>query len=413
MSDTISEPGIISFDQGTQDTTYYINLSAINGCGTVLFRDSVTVFPLPLTDFGTNVDDGCSPLEIEFANATLGNPDSFYWYLDGVFLSSDTIIPNQIFTTSDSMISTYNVTLVATNECGIDTFERIITVYPPNVDAFFHVDTTKGCQPLTVQLTNYSTPGASISWDFGDGNGSNATNPVHTFDSAGIFTIYQYASNCGTDTDSIIIEVLPQPEVSFEVAPYACLNQETIFENTSQNTFGSIWDFGDGDTSLTFNPVHIFDSMGTFTISLTGYSQLNNCQASYSQDIEIIGPPDIGFIPSRLDGCAPLEINFQNTSQRAQYFTWIFDDGNSSNLSNPTHVFEEPGRYAVTLIGTDSFGCFTDSTLVNIIAHDLPISVFDLNEDTYCSRVDSILTTNQSIDAISKYLDSFGNQVHF
>lgn len=412
VTDTISEPGVISFDQGTQDTTYYINLSAINGCGSVQFRDSVTVFPLPLTDFGTNVDDGCSPLEIEFANATLGNPDSFYWNLDGVFISSDTIIPNQIFTTGDSTVSTYNVTLIATNECGIDTFERIITVYPPNVEAFFHVDTTKGCQPLTVQLTNYSTPGASISWDFGDGNGSNATNPVHTFDSAGIFTIYQYASNCGTDTDSILIEVLPQPDVSFEVAPYACLNQETIFENTSQNTFGSSWDFGDGDSSIVFNPAHVFDSIGIYTVTLTGYSQLNNCPASFSQDVEIIGPPDIGFSPSRLDGCAPLEVDFQNTSQGARYFSWIFDDGNSSNAVNPRHVFEEPGRYAVTLIGTDSFGCFTDSTIVNIIAHDLPVSSFELNQNTFCSRVDTLQTINNSVDAVQN-LWTFNEDVNF
>jgi len=60
--------------------------------------------------------------------------------------------------------------MIATNSCKSDTVFTEITVEPANVTASAEVSTDAGCAPLTVDFTNFSTPGAIIDWNFGDGN---------------------------------------------------------------------------------------------------------------------------------------------------------------------------------------------------------------------------------------------------
>jgi hypothetical protein len=43
---------------------------------------------------------------------------------------------------------------------------------------------------------------------------------------------------------------------------------EVTFTNISQNTDSCFWDFGDGNTSATWNPVHTFPAPGTYTVML-------------------------------------------------------------------------------------------------------------------------------------------------
>ena len=58
---------------------------------------------------------------------------------------------------------------------------------------------------LTVNFYNTSSSFSSSSWDFGDGNTSNATNPIHTYASAGSYYVtleigYPFYTNYGTFT---------------------------------------------------------------------------------------------------------------------------------------------------------------------------------------------------------------------
>ncbi|HPG47210.1 MAG TPA: PKD domain-containing protein [bacterium] len=61
-------------------------------------------------------------------------------------------------------------------------------------------------------------------------------------------------------------------------------------------------------------------------------------------------PPQAAFSANPTQGAAPLEVNFINQSS-GMYTTihWNFGDGQSSNLSNPTHIYSSPGVYTVTL----------------------------------------------------------------
>ncbi|MEO1436169.1 MAG: PKD domain-containing protein, partial [Bacteroidota bacterium] len=223
QTDTVYQPNLITYPPGTKDTTYVITLEVSNVCGTVTHTDSILVQPIPTAEFSPDVDDGCTPLEVSFVNQSIGNPEDFFWDLGNGMVWNDSVPPPTTYL-ADSVDTEYIVTLVSSNECGNDTAFHVITVFPPNVDVFTFADTTAGCEPLTVNFTSFSTQGAVISWDFGDGGTSDETNPTYTFDEAGVYDVIQFASNgCGYDSTILAITVLPEPQVQFTQPPFVCL----------------------------------------------------------------------------------------------------------------------------------------------------------------------------------------------
>ncbi|MEM1323014.1 MAG: PKD domain-containing protein [Bacteroidota bacterium] len=390
------DPGVIFLGQGLNDTTYIITLTVTNICGTSSFQEVVTVHPLPVARFSVVPESDCSPITMNFANNTIGAATDFFWDFGNGNTSTEAIPPPQVYTT-DSLTTYYDVTLIASNICGSDTLNEQIEVAPADVQAFFEVSNDRGCMPLTVEFYNFATPGATIDWDFGDGNSSPETSPVHTFTEAGEYEVIQYASStCGYDSVIVLIEVLPEPEVSFEHNRKVCWAQEVTFENTSVDISGHFWDFGDGDTSNLRDPVHVYDSAGTYTVTLRGVSRFNQCEAFFTSQVTVLEPPYADFEPSTYSGCVPLSVDFTNASNGAMFYTWEFGDGNTGVGTNPTHVYSEVGNYDVRLIASDEFGCTNDTTKLNIIVNPIPTAGFEYQEDALCQLPAVVVFTNTS-----------------
>lgn len=60
-------------------------------------------------------------------------------------------------------------------------------------------------------------------------------------------------------------------------------------------------------------------------------------------------PPRAYYLPSCDEGCAPLKISFANISTEAEDYIWSFGDGGQSAEINPVYIYDEPGKYFVTL----------------------------------------------------------------
>jgi len=400
-------PTGILLDSITQDSTLVIRLMATNLCGDRFAEAPVLVHPYPIVRFGAFPNEGCSPLTVELANPTVGNPDSFVWnFGNGQPTSTDSLPPFPTYTTPDDIVSTYTITLMAFNECGSDTLSKEIVVYPPDVQAFMEIDTLMGCQPFIVNLASFSTPGAIISWliidENGNQQGSNQPNPQIILDTPGWHTVILYATRCGTDADTAYIQVLPAPEVDFTHRPFICVGQPITFENTSLNISGSEWDFGDNNTATVFSPTHIYDTAGIYTVTLTGYSLLNNCPTTITSIIEVIGNPVASFEPSTTQGCGPLTINFTNTSSGAIHHFWDFGDNSSASFeANPSHIFLSPGNYIVRLTVYDADSCFTASSVANIFVHPDPVANFSIPSQNYCLGYSQLQPANLSVDAVA------------
>lgn len=401
-------PADIFLDSITTDSTFAIELVVSNLCGEVRQVDSVLVHPYPLVRFETNVDEGCSPLDISFANTTLGNADTYFWDVGNGQTYTDSLPPVQEYTTTDTTVTIYDILLVASNECGTDSLLEQVTVYPPDVEAFISLDTLDGCQPFTVQLESFSTPGSNISWEVTDTLGniytSNIANPTFTLLESGPHTIILGASQCGTDFDTTSLYVLPAPEVSFTHRAYICVGQEIAFQNNSVDVSANEWQFGDGQESTNVSPTHRYDTAGVYEVILTAYSDFNDCPATFRSEVLVIDNPVAAFSPSERSGCAPLTIDFTNesTGLGVLNYSWQFSDGSSaSSDENPTHTFSNPGNYPVQLIVSDQDSCFADTAIFNIFVFPDPMSAFQFNAHTYCHRYDTVVLQNQSTNAVA------------
>ncbi len=403
------DPGIFLIDDITSDSVFTVMQQVTNICGTEIWEEDVLVHPYPVVDFGINVSEGCSPLTIQFSNISLGNAGDFVWDLGNGSVIEEIEPPVQVYTTADSTITTYPVTLISTNECGSDTLTKWITVYPPDVRAFIELDSLAGCQPLVVHPEDYSTPGAVTSWKVFDPSGgllyaTTEKSPEFILNEVGWHTIILYAANCGEDTDTVNVLVQPSPDMSFTHLPYACVGELITFLNTSQGAAGQTWDFGDGQQSTKISPSHVFTSPGIYTITLTGYSSQNNCPATTTSTVEIRDQPVADFQPSTYTGCSPLTVSFINGSSGPGNlgYIWTFGDGSSAEFSSdPEHVFSQPGSYVVSLQAYDANGCYSDTVQVVVQVYPSPKGGIGLPPGPICLGTEVVTFNNDYPDAVS------------
>ena len=90
------------------------------------------------------------------------------------------------------------------------------------------------------------------------------------------------------------------------------------------------------------------------------------------------------YIPNTV--CAPINLEFHNTSQRisdSTSFHWDFGDGTTSTEENPTHYYTQSGTYTITLVAQDAGSCnFADSISRQVVV--LSNSNSTLSEVGFC-----------------------------
>jgi PKD repeat protein len=328
-----------------------------------------------------------------------------------------------------------------------------------NVD--FSATPTSGNAPLTVQFNDLSTANTVYRlWDFGDGSTSTLQNPAHVYTEAGRYTatltvtntegsnlgtksdyIFVAASNPPVDTSSITTSSVTTPSdttpsvatpsdaispvatpsiatPSVTTSPIATFTASTTsgdapltvaFTDTSTGSPTSwAWNFGDGAVSTNQSPTHIFETAGTFTITLTASNvnggnstsaqivvsstvipvpvatsttpvttgtesddnnsnncnncssnncNNNNCNSTNCTDsnytnlkpycsVSTMVPTNLKVLCS---GKAPHQVNFIDRSEKHVSWYWDFGDGKFSSCKNTLHTYKTPGKYLVKL----------------------------------------------------------------
>jgi hypothetical protein len=137
--------------------------------------------------------------------------------------------------------------------------------------------------PLAVEFpstTKYNYPD-HYAWDFGTGNASGDAIPDDMIYSIpGVYIVrLAVEGDGGSNWDYKKVTVYPKPTVSFSFTPdYAWLRSQTEegtpvkFFNTTQDGQGYWWDFGDGESSNDFQPLHEYLAVGTYYITLVAES---------------------------------------------------------------------------------------------------------------------------------------------
>ena len=411
-TDTLFDPNPVpAFIQSyLQDTTYYLELTVGNCCGSDTYLDSVIVFANPVADFLAVPDSGCSPLPVMFMLDGLvkGEPDylSMSW---GDGSATDTINwqwliqptgdtlwywgqQNHNFTYFGRQAdTTYFVTLTAHSDCGDSSITKPIVVRPNTVQAFFQALPAAGCAPLTVNFSDFSFGGNNITWcfeyDLASANcgpftaaGPNAT---HTYVKGGTYSVAQIVDDgCSVDTAFQQIVVYPAPTADFQYAHAGCVSDSVSFTNASTVDSGSIsqyiWYFGDGDSSLNTTPSHLYSAGGRYQICLqvrTNYG----CVDEYCDSIIVNDDPFVQFTGQDLCFNEQPVVFTNNSNPGSGNLTstlWDFGDGNTSTLFQPTHSFAQAGTYTVRLYHENNFGC-QDSAVLPVSIYPVPTASFD------------------------------------
>lgn len=148
-----------------------------------------------------------------------------------------------------------------------------------------------------------------------------------------------------------------------------------IFTNTSTGTTYYSWDFGDGGTSNTVNPSHVYAVSGTYTVCLTATynDSITFCMDSICYNVTVTDSAggsscDADFTFTTSGNSA----NFTNTSTGTTDYVWNFGDGNTSSSANPSHTYASSGTYYVCLTASinDSITNCSDSICYYVTVMD-------------------------------------------
>jgi len=223
---------------------------------------------------------GYAPLNVSFTeSANGGSPPYTYNWTFGDGQSSTSQNPAHTYTTAGN----YTATLIVSDSKGANDSKSItinVTTAPSPLTVSASTSPTSGQAPLTVNFTGSASGGSNpytYNWSFGDGQSSTSQNPSHTYFSAGNYTATL------TVTDSKNAQSSKSLTISVSAAPNALTTSASAFPTSGAppltvNFAGSAmggtapyafnWIFGDGQSSTSQNPSHIYTTAGTFAAIL-------------------------------------------------------------------------------------------------------------------------------------------------
>ncbi len=377
----------------------------------------------PIAQFSANKTTVCAGSPINFTDLSnyFGSPVISTNWDFGEGGQSNATNPTYTYVNA----GTYQVLLTVISTTGTDFEPKVgyITVNP-NPTANF-TTAGSGCTvPFAVTFGNTSTAGAGISynWDFGNAQSSVLQNPpAVTYNIAGTFPVLLTVTNTNTGCVSSVTKNLVVSNFKSGITSPASGCKNVAVNLTDASTVGAnswSWESGDGQFSNLQNPSFTYSNPGTYTIKLTSQNSISGCSDVTTKSITIHAPPTPSFTATPLAGCAPLSVNFSNTSGNGT-FVWDFGNGTTSILKNPpVKIYNSNGLFTVKLTMTDLNGCIKDTIVTNMITVGPPVSDFISDKIDGCAPVaiqftDQSTSPNPAADPIVSWLWTFGDGTTF
>jgi|GEM_PF-5714416 len=183
---------------------------------------------------------------------------------------------------------------------------------PPKPKAFFTYSPSSNLvAPVTINFQNKSTNATSYGWYYGPGTNDNSFNKdlTLTFRTGGQYTIkLDVTGEGGKDSYSEIITIAApvtttppssststtQTTAGFTYSPSQNLvaPARITFTNTSRNADSYRWDFGDGTTATSINPVKEYTRAGNYKVKLTAVGKNNSAESTADITLNAQTPTD-------------------------------------------------------------------------------------------------------------------------
>jgi PKD repeat protein len=205
------------------------------------------------------------------------------------------------------------------------------------------------------------------------------------------------------------------PDVDFTYSPGTVYAGQTIqfTDQSSNNTTGWAWDFGDGGTSSLQNPTHKFNNVGTYEVNLTASNIFGWSVASSSITVNpVVNPPLADFTASSTTITAGGSVTFTDKSTNSPTsWSWNFGDGGTSTSQSPSHTYSAAGTYTVTLTATNSAGSDGETKNGYITVNSVviaPVAAFSASSTTITAG-GTVNFTDQSTNSPTSWNWNFGD----
>ena len=175
---------------------------------------------------------------------------------------------------------------------------------------------------------------------------------------------------------SVFSVVAQTPTANFTATPLSvCAGSPVNFTNTSSANGASpivfnSWNFGDGVSFVGQNATHVYDTPGTYPVTLVVTNANGTADAEVKPGYITVKPAPTASFSILGQGCTvPLTLTFNNTSSTGAGFTyaWNFGPNQNSNVQNPpSQTYNSVGTFPISLTVTNpTTGC--SSTVVQQI----------------------------------------------
>jgi PKD repeat protein len=162
---------------------------------------------------------------------------------------------------------------------------------------------------------------------------------------------------CAGDSISVTINVLENAQANF----IDSINELTVlFTNTSTATLSCQWFFGDGTSTNTYSPTHVYPDSGTYNVILVASNGV--CNDTFIKTIQVNKCPIANFTYSNSSGNT---VYFFSSSSYADSLFWDLGDGDNAYINNPIHIYATDTNYIVTLYVFNKTNC-SDSISIEI-----------------------------------------------
>jgi PKD repeat protein len=212
--------------------------------------------------------------------------------------------------------------------------------------------------------------------------------------------ILEVENDCGSDIFEMDIEVISQVTADFTSdVVEGCADFEVEYEDLSSgNVIDWEWEFEGGipDFSTEQNPIVLYETPGTYGVTLTVFSRQGRYTdvKSDTSYIEVLASPVASYTYT-IDPGNSRRVIFTNTSQSADSYEWDFGDGNTSTEENPIHTYADDDFYFVELTAFNI--CDQDFYEEEIEISSRPIAGFDADPMPGCEGA-SVQFTSQASD---------------
>jgi gliding motility-associated-like protein len=345
---------------------YNIKLTVTNANGSNSTTKSayIKVYKSPESRLVANPSAGCGPLTVNFQDNSIkgsGTINQWLWDFNDGSPAGTTQNPTHTYQT----VGSYNVSLKVTDNNGCSNTKinnNMVTVTSSPVARFNATSSTSACSaPHNVNFVSTSTGnGLTYLWDFGNGQTSTLANPSTTYNAFGVYTVsltVRDASGCSNKRTNNGYISIQNIESKFTIDKVKiCQGLPATFTNNSLGSNFTLWEFGDGQSAVAFEPTHVYKNYGTYRVKLT--ARFGNSCVDTSSKLIYIDSLDAKFSISPVFSCQLAgKVLFTNQSFHADSTHWIINSNNFYMRDTLSINNLSDGFFSDTLIAKNRFGC--------------------------------------------------------